>query len=336
MTHEQRPLGTPFSPAATADEVLEGVDLTGRNAIVTAGHSGLGLETTRALAKAGAAVTVAARNPEQARAAVAGIRRVEVEHLDLLDPASIQAFADRWRATHEGLHILVNSAAVPTPGRLVLDARGYEVQFATGHLGHFQLTLALHPALRAARGARVVNVTSGAHRFGDIRWHDPHFADGYDPGGAYAQTKTANILFAVALDRRWAADNIHGYAVHPGVVVGTKINTGADVQAMRAAGLMDADGKPVIDPAAGKKTPAQGASTIVFAATSELLTGIGGVYLRDNDVAPVNDERLPVTADSIPTDVASHAIDPDSAARLWDLGERLLGLRPRDGVGAHS
>ncbi len=145
------------------------------------------------------------------------------------------------------------------------------MQFATSHLGHFQLTLALHDALRAAHGARVVNVSSGAHRFGGIRWDDPNFTQTYDPRLSYAQAKTANVLFAVALDQRWSADSIRGYAVHPGVVLGTQLNAGGDPAAYRAMGLLDQDGHPVIDPAAGKKTAEQGAATLVFAATSPQL-----------------------------------------------------------------
>ena len=143
--------------------------------------------------------------------------------------------------------------------------RGYETQFATNHLGHFQLTRALLPALRAD-GARVVMISSGAQRFGRIRWDDPNFTSGYDSRAAYAQSKVANVLFAVELDRRWAAEGIRGYAVHPGVVVGTTLNSSAGDEALKRMGLIDAAGRPIIDPAVGKKTPAQGASTVVFAA----------------------------------------------------------------------
>lgn len=324
MAQKQNPLGTGFTAASTADEVLAGVDLSGKNVLVTGGHAGLGLESTRALSKAGASVTVGARDPERARAALAGIERVEVGQLDLMDPASIEAFAARWLETRRPLHVLINGAGLPPPRDRVRDARGYEAQFSTNHLGHFQLTLGLLPALRAAHGARVVNVSSGAQRFGQIRWDDPHFDTGYDPRVAYAQSKLANVLFAVELDRRWAQDGVRGYAVHPGVVVGTRLNGAAGEASLRAQGLIDASGQPIIDPARGKKTPQQGASTIVFAATSPLLAGIGGVYLKDNDISRLDDEQRPLTPDSIPSDVASHAIDPRSAQRLWELSEQLL------------
>jgi NAD(P)-dependent dehydrogenase (short-subunit alcohol dehydrogenase family) len=324
MTHQQHPLGTGFTAASTAGEVLAGIDLTGKNAIVTGGHSGIGLETTRALAKAGASVTVGSRDPDGAAPALAGIERVEAGRLDLIDPASIDAFATRWLDSGRPLHILINNAGLPAPAERTQDARGYEVQFATNHLGHFQLTLALLPALRAAGGARVVNVSSGAQRLADIRWDDPHFTTGYDGTLAYAQSKTANVLFAVELDRRWAEHGIHAYAVHPGVVVGTRLNSGSGRDALRAMGLIDENGHPVIDPDLGKKTPQQGASTIVFAATSPLLAETGGVYLKDNDISPLDDTPRPLTAESVPAEVMSHSIDPHSAQRLWELSEQLL------------
>ncbi|MBO8198534.1 SDR family NAD(P)-dependent oxidoreductase [Streptomyces smyrnaeus] len=325
MTHQQKPIGSGFTPASTADEILTGTQLTGRNIVVTGGHAGIGREVTRALTARGASVTVGSRSPERAREAVAGIDGVQVGRLDLADPASVDAFADRWKASGRPLHILINCAAVAAPEKREVDARGYEVQFAVNHLGHFQLTRALLPALQAAHGARVVNVTSGAHRLSTIRWDDPHFDSGdYAPLLAYAQSKCANVLFAVELDRRWADAGIRGYAAHPGVVVGTALNAAAGADGLRAAGLIDADGRPIIDPVVGKKTVQQGAATIVFGAASPLLSDIGGVYLKDSDVAPLDDEQQPVTADNIPSDAASHSLDPDGAVRLWELSERLL------------
>jgi len=325
MTHLQHPLETGFTAASTAGEVLRGVDLTGKNVIVTGGHGRLGLETTRALAEAGASVTVAARDPERAGRVIAGIPRAEVSQLDLVDPRSIDDFAARWLASDRPLHILVNSATPKPPPELTLDARGYEIQLATSHLGHFQLTLGLLPALRAAHGARVVNVSSGAQRFGAIRWEDLHFANGgYGPQVAYAQAKRANVLFTVELDRRFAQEGIRAFAVHPGVVVDAQVPGTPRFAALRAMGLLDEAGQPIIDPARGKKTVQQGASTIVLAAASPLLAGLGGVYLKDNDVSRIDDEPRPLTADSIPSEVASHSIDPEAARRLWELSEALL------------
>lgn len=320
--HRQQPLGSPFTAAATADEVLAGIDLSGRQAIVTGGHAGIGLEVTRALARAGVSVTVGARDPDRAAAALAGVEGVAVDRLDLVDPRSIEGFAARWLAYGRPLHMLVNGAGAS--GGPPRDARGYDGQFAVNHLGHFQLTLALLPALRAADGARVVAVSSGAQRFGRIHWDDLHFAAGRDSRAAYAQSKVANVLFAVELDRRWAADGVRGYAAHPGVVVGTKLNSSAGEEALRRMGLIDDAGRAIIDPAVGKKTPQQGASTIVFAATSPLLDGVGGVYLKDNDVSRLDDGPRQLTADTIPAEVASHSVDPEAARRLWMVSEALL------------
>ncbi|SIR89263.1 SDR family NAD(P)-dependent oxidoreductase [Micromonospora avicenniae] len=338
MAHRQHPIGSGFTAASTADEVLAGIDLSGTNIVVTGGHQGLGLVTTRALSKAGASVMVAARNPNRAAAGLTGIERVDTGRLDLLDPSSIDAFVAQYLDSGRPLHILINNAGI-MGGPLVRDARGYESQFATNHLGHFQLTLGLLPALRAASGARVVNLTSGGHRVSDIRWDDPHFTSGYDPMGmlGYGQSKTANVLFAVELDRRWAADGIRGYAVHPGIIHGTNLgphiaegvartDTLSDEQ-LRTMGLIDESGRPVIDPDREHKTPQQGASTSVFAATSPLLTDIGGVYLKDNDISPLDENPEPIIFGSgtlPPATVVPHAIDPQSAQRLWDLSEELL------------
>lgn len=320
----QHPLGSRFTAASTTTDVLAGRDLTGTRVVVTAGHRGLGLVTTRALAAAGASVTVATRHPERAAETFAGVDGVSVAQLDLLDPASISAFARSQRE----LHVLVNCANFPAPQEVERDGRGYEKQFATGHLGHFQLTVELLPALRAAQGARVVTVSSGAHRLGQIRWGDPGFSTGYHPMLAYAQTKLANVLFSVELDRRFRDEQIRGYAVHPGVVVMGAVDNPAWAQTLRDQGLLDEDGNPVIDPERGKKTPEQGASTIVFAATHPLLADVGGVYLKDDDVSRVDDEVRDLTADTIPAEVTSAALDPAAARRLWDWSEELTGVAP--------
>jgi len=328
MTREQQvPLGTGFTAHSTADDVLAGLDLTGTNVVVTAGHAGLGRETTRTLTAAGARVVVGSRRPARAEAALAeaGLAEVEAWPLDLMDPASVQAFADRWLASRDPLHALVNCAGLPSPGQVERDSRGYEAQFSTDHLGHFQLTLALRPALAAAGaagGARVVTVSSGAQRVADVNWDDVHFERDYDPSRAYAQAKTANVLFTVELDRRWAADGIRAFAVHPGIVVGTALNDAGGSEMHRAQGLVDEDGNAVIDPDNGKKTVPQGAATIVFGAASPALDGLGGVYLLNSDVSPM--EPGPFDPDHITSEVAPHSIDPDSARRLWDLSEGLL------------
>ena len=325
MIARQVPLPTPFTAASTAADVLAGLDLEGREVIVTGGNGRLGCEATRALASAGATVTIAVRAPQQAAVAIQGMDDVRVERLDLSDPDSVDAFAERWLSSGRPLHALVNNAAVLFSPQLRLDSRGHELAFSTSHLGHFQLTRALLPALRAAQGARVVTVTSGAARFGEIRWDDLDFATGYDPGAAYGQSKRANVLFTVELDRRYAAEGIRAFAVHPGVIIGPGPHAPERVESYRAQGLVDDDGATIIDPERGKKTIAQGASTLVFGAASPLLEGVGGVYLKDNDVAVLDDEVRPLTADSIPSDASSAMLDPDDARRLWDLSEQLVG-----------
>jgi NAD(P)-dependent dehydrogenase (short-subunit alcohol dehydrogenase family) len=326
MSENQHPIGSGFTAASTADEVLKGIELSGTNVVVTGGHVGLGLETTRALSKAGASVTVGSRNPDRATPSLAGVERVEIAQLDLLDPTSIDAFATRYVDSGRALHILINNAGI-MGGELVRDARGYESQFATNHLGHFQLTLGLLPALRAAHGARVVNVSSGGHRLSDIRWDDPHFTTGYDGMRAYGQSKTANVLFAVELDRRWSEQGIRGYAVHPGVAFGTNLAPWITEGELRAMGVIDDSGRPIIDPDRELKTPQQAASTSVFAATNRLLAGIGGVYMKDNDIAPLDDAPSTIAFGSGPITVRGvvpHAVDPESAQRLWELSERLI------------
>ncbi len=170
----------------------------------------------------------------------------------------------------------------------------------------------------------MVNVSSGAQRFGEIRWSDPSFVTDYSPLKGYAQVKKANVLFAVELDRRWKSEKIRGYAVHPGVIVHKTNLTPERLASLRAQGLVDEAGTPIIDPERGKKTLAQGVSTIVFAAASPLLDAVGGVYLKDNDVSRIDDEVRPLTADNIPSEVSSSSIDPRDAERLWELSERLL------------
>jgi NAD(P)-dependent dehydrogenase (short-subunit alcohol dehydrogenase family) len=329
MTNKQHPLGAGFTAASTAEDVVKGIDLTGRNVIVTGGHAGLGLETTRALSNAGASVLVAVRSPERAAGALAGIDRVEIDRLDLADPASVDAFTARYRESGRPLHLLINNAGI-MGGPRVRDARGYEQQFATNHLGHFQLTQGLLPALRAAGGARVVEVSSWGHHLSDIRWDDPQFEHGeYDGMVAYGQSKTANVLFAVELDRRFADDGIRGYSLHPGQIATTGLAPWLGDDDLRAMGLVDDTGQPVIDPVRDMKNPQQGAATTVFAATSPLLADIGGVFLQDSDIAPldevVTDADPDIAAGPVLTTpgVAPYAVDPDSARRLWELSERL-------------
>jgi NAD(P)-dependent dehydrogenase (short-subunit alcohol dehydrogenase family) len=313
----QAPLPSGFSMRSTATDVLAGIDLTGRNVIVTGGYSGIGVETTRALAAAGAHVTVPARTPDKARAALAGLANVELAALDLMDPGSIDAFANHWLAQHGALHMLICNAAIMA-APLARDSRGYESQFATNHLGHFQLLCRLWPALVAAHGARVVLLSSVGHRITPVNFGDPNFERReYHKWKAYGQAKTANSLCAVGADERGRAHGIRAFAVHPGGIM-TDLQRSLPLEEQIAMGWVTADG--VVSPIF--KSVAQGAATTVWAATSPQLTGLGGLYCEDCDVA-----RAVPDDDKGAAGVRSWAIDRAAAEQLWALSERLTGAR---------
>jgi NAD(P)-dependent dehydrogenase (short-subunit alcohol dehydrogenase family) len=327
--HIQHPIGSGFTAANTALDVVEGIDLSGKVAIVTGGHSGVGLETTRALRSAGAHVIVPVRDPAKGRSRVAGIDGVEIDQLDLTDPTSIDAFAARFVESGRPVHILVNSAGIMGVP-LTRDDRGYELHFATNYLGHFQLTGRLWPALQAAEGARVVNVSAWAHRMSPIVFDDLMFDHrDYQWWQGYGQSKTANILHGIGITARGADDGIEGFSVHPGSIVTTDLSPWTTPEIRRAAGLIDANGSPVIDPEHGKKTAEQGASTQTWLATSPRLAGLGGVYAENNEISPLVELPAPaalqalIAAGETPVGVVPHAIDPVAADRLWDVSERL-------------
>ncbi|WP_062206650.1 SDR family NAD(P)-dependent oxidoreductase [Streptomyces sp. NBRC 109706] len=308
-------LTTPFSAQSTAREVIDGVNLSGRRAVVTGGASGLGAETVRALATAGAQVTIATRRPGSAEplveelAAVDGAGPVHAEPLDLSDPTSVDAFVRGW---HGRLDILVANAGIMALPTRTLAPNGWEMQLATNYLGHFALASGLHEALREAGSARIVVVSSGAHLGDPFDFVDPHFEDRpYDPWAAYGQSKSADVLLAVGA-RRWAADGITANALNPGYIL-TGLQRHVDDDTMRAFGVMDDEGR--VRPLSYYKTPEQGAATSVLLAASPLLEGVTGRYFEDNQEAPT------VRGDQSETGgVAAHAIDPDSADRLWDYG----------------
>lgn len=328
--NQQRLLLSGFGITSKAADVIQGIDLTGRTAIVTGGYSGLGRETVRILLAAGARVIVPSRDVPRARHAMASIPGAEVEPMDLLEPDSIDAFASRFVSSGAPLHLLINSAGIMACP-LMRDARGFEYQFATNHLGHFQLTERLTPALVAARGARVISVSSRGHWISPVDVEDPNFKHrAYDPWLAYGQSKTANILFATELDRRSASDGIRAFSLHPGAIVETGLAKYMTRDQIRAAGGYDEKDRPVVAPSRGLKSVEQGAATIVWCAVSPSLDGLGGLYCEDNDVASISEEG---TGDSAPSvdatsggGVKPYAIDPGNARRLWELSSRLLNL----------
>ena len=332
MVTQQTPIDSGFGAASTAAEVIEGIDLSGKIAIVTGGYSGIGLETVRVVHSAGAKVIVPTRNHNKAMTALDGLAGVDIEPLDLLDPASIDAFAEKFLASDRPLHILVNSAGIMA-NPLTRDARGYESQFATNHLGHFQLTLQLWPALRQANGARVVAVSSWGHRRSPVVFEDPNFERrDYDRWLAYGQSKTANILFALALDQRGQAEGVRAFSLHPGSIVGTGLEKHLAAEELRAMGVIDENGNPILDPTRNLKTVAQGAATSVWCATSPQLNGMGGVYCENCDIAPLvsavdeadGTSQTIRRAGSPSLGVIPYAVDLEAAERLWNLSEKLI------------
>lgn len=319
MSVSQSPISSPFGAASTAREVIEGIDLAGRVAVVTGGYSGVGLETTRAFAGAGAHVIVPARNRGKAEAALHGLANVRIGALDLVDPLSVDAFAESVLARCDAVDILVNNAGY-IGFTLERDARGYEAQFATNHLGHFQLTARLWPALARA-GARVVTVSSCGHAASPVVFDDIHFERRpYDALSAYGQSKSANALFAVWLDRLGKASGVRAFALHPGGMVDSGFTRNMSIEDGIRSGYRDTDGKAIIDPENNKKTLEQGAATQVWCATSPLLDGLGGVYCEDCNIA----RSVPADSTTL-LGVRPWAIDPALAERLWKESVAMTG-----------
>jgi NAD(P)-dependent dehydrogenase (short-subunit alcohol dehydrogenase family) len=311
------PITSPFHARSTALDVVSGLDLTGRSAIVTGGGAGIGLETARALASAGARVTLAVRNAEQGRASAERLRAetgnpaIDVGTLDLADLPGVRRFAASW--SDRPLHLLVNNAGVMACP-LARTPQGWESQFATNHLGHFALTTALLPALKAAGNARVVTLSSMGHKLAGIDFDDLHFERReYNKWKAYGQAKSANALMSLGLHARHAADGITSLAVHPGGV-DTDLHRHVPDDEKRAMGWVGDDGRI----SSRFKTPAQGAATSVWAATAPALEGQGGLYLEDCQ------EGLPAEPGNRTSGHAPHIMDKAVADRLWRVSEMLL------------
>ncbi len=318
MIDRQQPMTSPFGYRSTASEVLAGHALAGKTAIVTGGYSGLGFETVKVLSAAGVSVVVPARRPEPAAAALAGMPGVTVAAMDLADLDSVAAFTAARRADGTPVDLVMNVAGVMASpsGR---TAQGWESQFGTNHLGHFALVGGIAELL--TDGARVISYSSVAHYRSPVRFDDINFErDAYDPWVAYGQSKTANALFAVALDARGAGRGIHAYSLHPGGIM-TDLQRHMDPAELRARGWVDEEGRP--NPLF--KTPEQGAATGLWAATATELLDRGGVYCEDCTVkGVVPDDHADITTGG----VKAWAIDADAAERLYALSVDATGLNP--------
>ena len=313
----QRPISSPFGARSTALEVMAGIDLSGKVAVVTGGYSGLGIETVRALAHGGARVYVAARRPDVAATDLADVAGdVAILHLDLADPASIDAFAADLAARITKVDSLINNAAIMACP-LARDARGYESQLATNHLGHFQLTQRLWPLLKASGDARVVALSSSGHARNGMDLSDPHFERrAYDKWVAYAQAKSANALFALALDTLGAPHGVRAFSVDPGGIR-TPLQRNLTMEEMTAMGWYDADGTL----STIFKSVEQGAATSIWCAVSPLLDGMGGVFCADCNIAAPWSDGAPRY-----TGVHPHVRDPANAAAWWAASEQMTGL----------
>tara|TARA_R110002051_G_scaffold27998_4_gene66815 strand:+ start:3281 stop:4252 length:972 start_codon:yes stop_codon:yes gene_type:complete len=316
---DQTPIGSGFHNKSTAAEVIEGIDLSGKNAVVTGGYSGIGLETVRALASAGARVTVPARRLDTAEAALADVAGdIEIAAMDLADLASVEKFTREYDETGRGLDILINNAGIMACP-LSRVGPGWESQFGINHLGHMAMSLALAPAMQRTQNARMVALSSTGHIRSDVIWDDPNYNERpYDKWEAYGQAKTADALFALGVDRRGRDIGIRAFSVHPGGIF-TPLQRHLPEEEMVALGWKAPDGS--IPPAvqAMFKTPEQGASTTVWAATSPQLEGRGGVYCENCDIAQF------ATEDSQRWEhVRAWACDDDRAERLWTMSEKML------------
>jgi NAD(P)-dependent dehydrogenase (short-subunit alcohol dehydrogenase family) len=319
----QKPLGSGFSATSTAGDVIKGINLTGKIAIVTGGNAGIGLETTKVLAAAGATVIVAARDIEKAKKNLQGIPNVELETIDLMDPGSIDSFAKKFLASGKPLHLLINNAGIMwVPLRR--DHRGIESQLATNYLSQFHLTARLWPALKKANGARVINVSSQGHQFATFNFDDPNFLHhAYETLQGYGQSKTACNLFTLELDSVGKNYNIRAYSVHPGSIAGTELAREAPLELFQQLGFCDAEGNILPEVAASLKTIPQGAATTVWCATNPMLNNFGGVYCEDADVAGLADEK---SGSSNTGGVRLYSLDETNAKRLWTWSEEMTGI----------
>jgi NAD(P)-dependent dehydrogenase (short-subunit alcohol dehydrogenase family) len=324
----QQPIHSGFNATSTAHDVIKGINLHGKTVIVTGGYAGIGLETAKTLVAAGATVTVPARNIKKATSNLAGLKNVIIEEMDLMDTESINAFAEKFLAANSTLDILINNAGIMWVP-LQRDKRGNESQLSTNHLGHFQLTAKLWPALKKSNGARVVNVSSYGHQIAPFNFDDPNFINReYETLQGYGQSKTANNLFTVELDHRGKAFNVRAFSLHPGSVNDTDLGRVAPMSLFQQMGTHDANGNIFPEVAAKLKKIEQGAATTVWCATSKQLNGIGGVYCEDADVAELDNENIKhnYNEPSSLRGVKPYSVDAEAARRLWTLTETMIGV----------
>lgn len=315
----QKPIGSGFNAKSTSTEVINGINLTGKIAIVTGGNTGIGLETVKTLANAGATVIVPARDIEKAKKNLQEIGNVEIEEMDLLNPTSIDTFAENFLASGRPLHLLINNAGIMwVPLRR--DNRGIESQLAVNYLAQFQLTAKLWTALKKADGARIVNVSSQGHQFAPFNFDDPNFEHReYETLQGYGQSKTAVNLFSVELDNRAKKFGVRAYALHPGSIAGTELAREASLELFIQMGFCDEKGNMLPEVAASLKTIPQGASTTIWCATSPQLNNIGGVYCEDTDIAEL------YFGQEFSAGVKPYSVNEANAKRLWELSENLTG-----------
>ncbi len=321
MQSDQVPTKSGFHARSTGAEVLADCELAGKTAIVTGGYSGIGLETTRALAAKGARVVVPVRSPEKAAETLAGIDgEVTTMPMDLADLGTVRAFAESMIGRLDRLDLLINNAGIMACAEARVGP-GWESQFGVNHMGHFALTKALWPLLDKSPGVRVVALSSTGHKITDIRWDDIQFEHSdYNKWKAYGQAKTANALFANALSRRLKESGGLAFAVHPGGIF-TPLQRHLPKEEQIALGWLNEDGEPSEMTKAGFKTPEQGCSTTLWAATSALLDGRPGVYCEDCDIALPTDKDSPTARYR---GVNAHACNDESAEKLWALSDELL------------
>lgn len=322
----QHPVGSGFNAKSTATEVIKGIGLTGKLAIVTGGNAGIGLETTKVLAAAGATVIVPARDIEKAKKNLAGVPNIEIFAMDLARPETIDEFAKRFLESNRPLHLLINNAGIMWVP-LQRDSRGFESQLATNYLGQYHLVATLWPALKQAGGARVVNVSSYGHQMAPFNFDDPNFEHReYQTLLAYGQSKTASNLFALELDNRAKSFNVRAYSLHPGSIAGTELARDADMELFKQMGFFDRNGDMKPEILAGLKTIPQGAATTVWCATSPMLDDIGGVYCEDGDIAELDLGNFGKDNGLGTRGVQPYSLDETNAKNLWTLTGEMTGI----------